>query len=527
MSAFFIPQHWPESAEEEEKLDAEIEKEFPFDDKIVTLFVGEPPPNASHVRVRMFRELAGWMAFEHIVTDVLAGALLLLTWSLIAHYQFRMLYMLGLAFASMQVINSVRFNQVRGSAQRMADLLRAVHESQKPTWKMLVCALERIVTTLYRTRTRGVIAVAILLVAVIILCRERSWMFALGSCAAISLTTYLLAGGNARQFRQKLVAVTYEASGRTINELHAAIDEMLARLNANVGNWYSLDSPRPESGGLLHLPRRRLVWLSAFDMEFGGLALALVAFVVYRYRDVSLFGFHPINDGMPNQPFVIVSGLLSLVILTIHHLSGYERGTHFRSVILRRFSLESDLLTRRVIGPILAACGSAIVVVPQALAAADEAGDGAIISRGLRRSWSEQLIDARIKAERNSPPGPWKMGVFAIPRGAFAHPRTVTFPEAEWRNGVAELLRVTDAAVIDVSDLSANVKFEVSTAMAALPRSRIVFICSKGEFDCFEEFMQQRGERASDLPHVLAYTPGYAGRTSLRWRLCRLVRGFK
>lgn len=183
-------------------------------------------------------------------------------------------------------------------------------------------------------------------------------------------------------------------------------------------------------------------------------------------------------------------------------------------------------MTRRITGPILAACGAARVVVPQSLAEADKSSDGAIISKGLRRSWFEKFIDSRIKADRYLPPSS-RMGVFAIPRGALARAATVTFPDAEWQQGVTDLLRVADAAVIDVTDVSESVRFEVSTALAALPRDRVVFLCEKRKLDRFDELLEQRGERISDFPHVVCYTPGYVGRISLRWRLCRLVRAFR
>lgn len=155
MSAHFIPETWPESEAEEEKLDAQVEAEFPFDDKVVAMFVGESVPNAGHVRVRMFRELAGWTAFEHIVTDLLAGAVLLVTWSLIACFQVRTIYLLGLAFVAVQVIHGIRFSQVRGVAKYLADLLPAGQEYEKPTWIMFVRTLEQIATELYRIRARA------------------------------------------------------------------------------------------------------------------------------------------------------------------------------------------------------------------------------------------------------------------------------------------------------------------------------------------------------------------------------------
>jgi hypothetical protein len=521
MTAFFVPETWPESEAEEAKFDAQVEADFPFDEKQVVLFVGQSAASAPNIRIRIFREFASWMAFEQMVNDLLAGAVLLLAWSFIAQLGFKMIYLLIIAFIAMRLIYGVGSRSTRAWALHLADLLRAAQEYERPTWAMFMSSLERLVTTLYRVRVRGSLAALLSIVGLIVLFNQRGAMFALIRLVAVSCTTYIRTGGNARKLRLTLVGVKYETSGRTTEELGAVIDTALDALGANLGNWYSRKSRRPGSAARLRLPKRHLMWLSAFDIELGVLIVFLAGYLVYRYRDLSLLGYRPITDSLPNSPLLVVSGLLALMILAIMRLSSYARWTNFSTVILRRFSLQSDLLTRRVTGPILAACGSAKVVVPQKLALEDQGPGGAIISKGLRRSWLERAIDTYISHERR--PGPVKTGVLVIPRGALARAETVTFTDVEWEERVTGLLKAADFTLIDVSDLSASVRFEMSTARAMLPRDRIVYICEKKKLRDFNDFTRQTGEKVSDLPRIVAYTPGYFGCISLRWRLCRLV----
>lgn len=522
MTAFFIPQHWPESEVEEAKLDARVEADFPFDEKQVVTFVGQSAPPAPNIRIRIFRELASWMVFEQLVTALLAGAVLLLAWSFIAQLNFKMIYLLIIAFLAMQLIYGVGSHSTRTSARNLANLLQAAHEYGKPTWTMLMCSLERIVTTLYRVRARGTLAAILSIVASIILFKQHSLMFATSSLVVIALTAYLNARTTARYVRSALVAVKYETSGRTAEELGAAIEIALHALGANLENWYSRKSRRPGSGARLRLPKRHLMWLSAFDVELSVLAVVPAGYLVYRYRDFSFLDYRPLADGLPTTPLLAVSALLALMILAILRLSGYARWTNFHTLILRRFSLDSDLLTRRVTGPILAACGPATVVVPQALALEDQGSGGAIIGKGLRRSWLERLIDVLIVSERNRPSA-LRIGVPLIVRGALARAETVTFADAEWEQRVTELLKAADFAVIDVSDLSTSVRFEMSTARAMLPGDRIVYLCAKDRLPDFADSTRHKDEAISDMPRIVAYTSSYFGRISLRWKLCRLL----
>jgi hypothetical protein len=421
---------------------------------------------------------------------------------------------------SRQIFHGSR--STRASALHLASLLRAAHEYGKPTWTMFMSSLERIATTFYRVRARGTLAAILSIVGLIILFNQHGAIFALISLVAVSLTAYIRAGTTARYFRLTLVGVKYETSGRTTEELGAAIDMALHALGANLENWYSRKSRRPGSAARLRLPKRHLMWLSAFDVELSVLAVFPAGYLVYRFRDLSFLDYRPITDGLPNTPLLVVPALLAVMILAIMRLSSYARWTDFRALILRRFSLESDLLTRRVTGPILAACGSAKVVVPQGLALEDQDPEGAIISKGLRRSWLERLIDVCILSERNRPSA-IRIGVPLILRGALARAETVTFTDAEWEERVTDLLKAADFALIDVSDLSTSVRFEMSTAQAMLPRDRIVYLCAKNKLRDFDDFTRQKGENISDLPRIVAYTPSYFGCISLRWKLCRLV----
>jgi hypothetical protein len=176
---------------------------------------------------------------------------------------------------------------------------------------------------------------------------------------------------------------------------------------------------------------------------------------------------------------VSISVALSLLVRGLRKLRTTWRSIGFESLILRRFSLHSDLLTRRAVGPVFAACGRTETVVPAPLRQEDEADSGAIMGKGLRRSWIEKVVDAQI---RQTAWNPLSWGVFILPRGAFAQTQTLTFTDAEWRDRVLQLLARADTVVIEVSDLSEAVQFEVSNALKAVPESRIIFLAQDGAF---------------------------------------------
>jgi hypothetical protein len=516
-SSIFPP--WPESEDQERELEQEIAAAFPFDDKSLTFAVGRSFPPSNPVRIRVMQELVGWISFEHTSGDLIASALLFDLWSVMAALRIRMWYAVPLTFVALQLINGRRLRRMDKTARSSSELLESL-EGASPTWMMLMRALERFDISAYRIgakwRVAGLMAAAAFAVLVI----GRSWIFAIVSLIVFVLLAMVLAAMNIHLHRAacgvKISAGAHLGSGA------ARLDAALTALGAQLGRLYSPVAKRPRSDAFLHMPRRHLYPISAFDMEIGAVFVALVGYAVFRYRgDIAILGFHPFAGGLPTTPIVIVSGLLGFFVLRMHRLFR-SRSTGFRTVVLRRFSLESDLIARRVLVPIFAACGKAQIVVPQALAAADERPDGALIGKGLRRSWLDVVIDEQINDFRR-PGAPGKLGVFLIPRGAFARGETLAFGDEEWPRRVTELLNVCDAAAVDVTDFSPNVEFEVSAVLRALPQERIFFIARRGRFDELARFLEERGQRLSEFSNVIAYRRGYFGMTAFRWNLCRQV----
>jgi hypothetical protein len=92
----------------------------------------------------------------------------------------------------------------------------------------------------------------------------------------------------------------------------------------------------------------------------------------------------------------------------------------------------------------------------------------------------------------------------------------------DWKPDVEKIIEESDAALIDVSEMSANVKWEIETTLRNLPPQRLIFLALNNDFGPFLSFAATN-DNAAQLQQVqrIGFGTGYLQQVRLRLALLR------
>jgi len=238
------------------------------------------------------------------------------------------------------------------------------------------------------------------------------------------------------------------------------------------------------------------------------------SFVAVHYRwfaIVSLFAAVAITGRLDLPPLVrsmlfsdvIMMGTsISLALVLQHHLLAWWRGFRawpFRTIILRRFGHRSDLVTQMVFGT-LGVYGTASVL--------------------NRKKLAESQVEDFLRTYTESPV---TIAQFLLPPHMLAR-IDVLIEDEKWQECVIDQLHQADCAVVDVTEISNSIEWEMHQLAAALPPERWILIARNGWFEAFDKWVASQPEGTlppmrPGAPFRIAYRTNPLGRGLLRIKL--------
>lgn len=82
------------------------------------------------------------------------------------------------------------------------------------------------------------------------------------------------------------------------------------------------------------------------------------------------------------------------------------------------------------------------------------------------------------------------------------------FSDSSWKTGVAQMVDEADIAVIDISEVTDNVVWEIARCYRRLPPHRIIFIAERRRMPNLQSILRRADIVARDSPEVLQYEIG-------------------
>lgn len=80
--------------------------------------------------------------------------------------------------------------------------------------------------------------------------------------------------------------------------------------------------------------------------------------------------------------------------------------------------------------------------------------------------------------------------IYFFPRRIFSRVQEYRFPTETWKESVLELFSESDVAIIDVTEITENVRWEIRQTSAHLPVERVLVIARWRQWEPFEELLR-------------------------------------
>jgi hypothetical protein len=92
----------------------------------------------------------------------------------------------------------------------------------------------------------------------------------------------------------------------------------------------------------------------------------------------------------------------------------------------------------------------------------------------------------------------------------------------DWKRVVEEMIKESDAMIVDVSELTDNLRWEIDTALSNLPPERVIFVACEGNFEPLRSHLAAVSRLdAWDTATMIPYRTAYLRRLVFRFRLWR------
>ena len=262
-----------------------------------------------------------------------------------------------------------------------------------------------------------------------------------------------------------------------------------AEAQANAGKLFGDRSPR--SAVARNLTTGRHLRMPAV---FGSIPLAYIG--GFSYWIGTLFVFIPIiwfalHSWLVYTPLAQIAVLLAMWLLHQVVLGYRSRDDRrFQTVLLRPFRPEPSFQAKNAILPVLGGVGVAITI----------------------EDWN--LMDSK---ERSLP--------FAVSHGPVVGEEGISYVrEGNWKDQVLSVITDSDAAIIDITDVTEQIRWEIDRCIEQLPQGRIIFVGNRARISAnLLSIAVEHGKEPGEMAFV-AYQEGVLGRIEFKWRLLRLFR---
>jgi hypothetical protein len=276
---------WPETPEQEEELENELNQWYPTGDHLMNVLLSIVCAPVENIRLRVMRDAVGWAMFQQMIGEIAAGAFVFLAWSLIASQRHALWASLLYCFLVMQITFSFGVFRNGKVGQAASTVLDELSRRVRISWIMFVAALERGIVTFNALVLYGSLAVLLTISAVASVLEKYGWPIAIMSLAAFLVVTLVRLQGAAGSYRRQFTKHQSFRSKNVIDAQNATV--ALGVLAIRSRRWFSSTARRPHTGAHLRLPKNHLLLMFSFDVETGLLLFASVCVLMVHW-----FGDH-------------------------------------------------------------------------------------------------------------------------------------------------------------------------------------------------------------------------------------------